>query len=53
MKLAFILQVLNVASGAALEPPPAHGDFFILQFGKKNSTKHMAELSIGGTSETI
>lgn len=53
MKLGFILSALAFVSGAALEPPPTDGNFFILQFGKKNSTMHMAELTIGGTTETI
>ena len=52
MRFAFFLQAISVA-GAALTLPPNDGNFFIMQFGKTNSTRHMASLTIGADSSTV
>ena len=50
----FIISILLVAmvSGTALDLPPINGDFFIMQFGKENTTEHTSELSLGGDADT-
>ena len=50
----FLVSILLVTlvSGTALDLPPTNGDFFIMQFGKENSTSHTSDISFGNDADT-